>query len=171
MYRTVVIAGLVVAVIAGVLQMVSARRAKSAQRRALLWERVVFVVLLLSVIGLACTAWWAVVVKDRAMSGLPLLIHTAVGGLFAVALAIGIVPCAARCRFSGTASGWDKLFFWALGGGGLVALVTILLSMFPWFGTEGMKCLMEVHRYSALVVVMAAVGKVLALVGHLRAGK
>jgi cytochrome b subunit of formate dehydrogenase len=45
--------------------------------------------------------------------------------------------------------------FWLLVTGGFVVTMTMLLSMLPLFGTEELEELLEIHRYSGLVVVVA----------------
>ncbi len=48
-----------------------------------------------------------------------------------------------------------KLTFWLILAGGIVVTGTMLLSMLPLFGTEGLHRLLDIHRYSGLIVVIA----------------
>ena len=48
-----------------------------------------------------------------------------------------------------------KLTFWIVLAAGVVVAGTMLLSMLPLFGTDGLHVLLDIHRYSGLVVVVA----------------
>ena len=50
-----------------------------------------------------------------------------------------------------------KVMFWLLLVSGLVVILTMLLSMLPLFGTEELHVLLDVHRYSGLLVVVVLV--------------
>ena len=51
--------------------------------------------------------------------------------------------------------GLSKAMFWVMLTAGLVVTGTMLLSMLPVFGTHGLEVLLEIHRWSGLVVVVA----------------
>jgi hypothetical protein len=48
-----------------------------------------------------------------------------------------------------------KLMFWIILLGGFVVTMTMLLSMLPLFGTDGLYQLLDIHRYAGLLVVVA----------------
>jgi cytochrome b subunit of formate dehydrogenase len=48
-----------------------------------------------------------------------------------------------------------KLMFWLLLVSGLAVCLTMLLSMLPIFGTEGLEILLDIHRYTGLLAVVA----------------
>ena len=47
--------------------------------------------------------------------------------------------------------------FWLILVGGLAVSATMLFSMLPLFGTDDLHCLLDIHRYSGLVVVVAMI--------------
>ena len=47
--------------------------------------------------------------------------------------------------------------FWVILLGGFAVTMTMLLSMLPLFGTGGLHQLLDLHRYSGLLVVVAMV--------------
>lgn len=140
--------------------------APAPRTRWRLWERIVYLAALLSVALLAATAFYSVI-RLGAMGGWLLFAHMIGAGAFVVALPlIAITWCEAN-RF-GSARGerdsgadaqrffWlTKLMFWLILAAGLVAASTMLASMLPMFGTEGLLRLLDAHRYSSLVVVVA----------------
>ena len=52
---------------------------------------------------------------------------------------------------------FPKVMFWLILAGGFVVTMTMLLSMLPLFGTDGLEALLMIHRYSGLVVVVALI--------------
>ena len=50
-----------------------------------------------------------------------------------------------------------QYLFWIILAAGLVTSLTMLFSMLPLFGTDGLHDLLDIHRYSGLVVVVAAI--------------
>jgi formate dehydrogenase subunit gamma len=51
----------------------------------------------------------------------------------------------------------QKLYFWFAGAATLVALLSMLLSMIPLFGTACQALMYDVHRWSTLVLVVATI--------------
>jgi len=50
-----------------------------------------------------------------------------------------------------------KLCFWTILAAGWVVTMTMLISMLPIFGTDGLNTLLDVHRYAGLIVVVALI--------------
>ncbi len=48
-----------------------------------------------------------------------------------------------------------KLMYWLLLASGLAVCLTMLLSMLPIFGTEGLEVLLDIHRFTGLLAVVA----------------
>jgi hypothetical protein len=46
--------------------------------------------------------------------------------------------------------------FWLLLAAGWVVSMTMLVSMLTWLGTDGLEAMLDLHRWSGLVVVAAA---------------
>ena len=51
----------------------------------------------------------------------------------------------------------QKTYLWMGGVLGLVLLVTMLLSMVPLIGSQGQHLLLDIHRWSALLLLMLTV--------------
>ncbi|MFW6171111.1 MAG: hypothetical protein ACODAD_11520 [Planctomycetota bacterium] len=131
-----------------------------------LWERLVYWGALLSVAGLALTSFYPVLAFGT-MRHWWLFTHMfGAGVLVAVLPLIAINWAGPSCfgppdssepqqtqapRFFST----TKVMFWLFLASGFVVVLTMLLSMLPVFGTEGMHILLDIHRYSGLIAVIA----------------
>jgi hypothetical protein len=132
----------------------------------------------ISFLYLALSGFYASIVVQSPLQGYLLLGHVSAGIVFAASLVALAVLWAESCRFVQAVradssdsspipaegrpfSAGKKLFFWCFLAAGLTSALTVLLSMTPLFGTPGMDLLAEVHRWSALVSVLAAMGFVL----------
>ena len=119
---------------------------------------------------LAVSGFTASVVLARPMTGYLLLSHVAVGGMFAVCLAATALWWAEAHRAEtleevdtsgrdgGRVSVIRKSFFWCFVAFGFGSTVTVLLSMTPVFGLDSLGVLAELHRWCALLMVMAGIG-------------
>lgn len=132
----------------------------------------------ISFLYLALSGFYASIVVQSPLQRYLLLGHVSAGIVFATSLVALAVLWAESCRFVQPAragssasspipaegrplSAGKKLFFWCFLAAGLTSALTVLLSMTPLFGTSGMDLLADVHRWSALVSVLAAMGFVL----------
>jgi hypothetical protein len=130
------------------------------------WEKLVYVATLASVAGLGVTSFFTVM-RFGAMHGWALFAHMVAAGLFVFVLPVlaitwcGVNRFAARSGSEQDGEDAPRFFwlpratFWVIVAGGLVVTLTMLLSMLPVFGTEGLQSLLDVHRYAGLVVVVA----------------
>ncbi len=128
------------------------------------WEQLLYLVLLVSVTLLAITSFYPML-RHEAMKGWSLFIHMIWAGVFVFLLpALALTWCeASRFEVSGGAAEpaettprfyWmPKTLFWLLLASGLVVSLTMLFSMTELFGTIGLENLLEIHRYSGLIVV------------------
>lgn len=128
------------------------------------WEQLLYLVLLVSVTILAITSFYPVL-RHEAMKGWSLFIHMVGAGVFVFLLPVLAVTWCEASRFqlgSDTPETSDpaprfywipKSLFWLLLASGLVVSLTMLFSMTELFGTEGLELLLEIHRYSGLIVV------------------
>jgi len=127
---------------------------------------------------LVITGFGPTIVLGQSMSGLLLMLHLTAAPLFIVALAVLTVLWAHQSRFNagdwqrfsrllGRKSSSDaslgeggylcqKLAFWLVAALALGVVASIVLSMYPLFGTEGQERLVQIHRYSALLLVVSA---------------
>ena len=143
-----------------------------------LWQRLVHLALLVSFLALAATGFYASIGWGGPMSGFLLMVHTIFGAVFAVSVAAMLVTWAAGHAFAPPDGQWlrlggclsaagdlpagqfdagDKVYFWLAAALGLATLLSMLLSMTSLFGTTGQALLYDVHRWSALVLVIATI--------------
>ncbi|VAX29608.1 hypothetical protein MNBD_IGNAVI01-1747 [hydrothermal vent metagenome] len=103
------------------------------------------------------------------LTGILLLIHVTVAPLIAITFALLVVLFAQSNSFDENdiavkvnengnnktvlkITAYLKINFWLISLLSLPAMVSIILSMFPLFGTEGQVNLLEIHRYSVLII-------------------
>jgi len=105
------------------------------------------------------------------LSDIFLLVHVTVAPLFSVFLAILIILFAHSNRFNKddlkensdeqkikiNQSGYLKVIFWLVALFSVSAMVSIVLNMFPIFGTEGQVYLLDVHKYSTLLLLLLVI--------------
>ncbi len=140
-------------------------RAKRPRRRLNLWERLVYLGALASVTTLAVTAFYTVLQYDG-MHGWWLFAHMFGAGALVVVLPLLAINWAGPSRFGhgraaeeeetfATRFFWiPKLMFWLFLLSGLTVMLTMLLSMLPIFGTDGLHVLLDIHRYAGLMAVV-----------------
>lgn len=137
-------------------------------------KKLLYVVTVALFLIMAISAFIPAIIFGGSLSGVFLLIHVTAAPFFAVSLALTIVIYAQQNKF-GTKdfknqtdfnnlnslklnnSGNQKLIFWLFTFFSLPAIVSIILSMFPLFGTEGQNILLEIHRYSTLILFILLV--------------
>ena len=117
---------------------------------------------------MALSAFINVVFIGDDLTGLLLLIHVTVAPLFSIFLAVTIVVFAQANsfnkddfeqktntignKFRPNQKGYIKIVFWLIVFFSIPIMVSIVLSMFPLFGTEGQEILLNIHRYSTLII-------------------
>ena len=142
----------------------------------------VYAVALLCVIVQAITGFIPVL-KGEHISGYPVMIHATFAPVLAVCLAVLAVLWAGRCRFTQGDWPWferlvrlvtaaetpagqapckcsalaQKVTFWLIVFLALPLILSIILSMFPLFGTHGQETLLALHRNTAIVFALVAV--------------
>jgi hypothetical protein len=143
-------------------------RARDAKSRWTLWEKLVYLALLVSVSVLAVTSFGALL-RLGEMSGWALFTHMVGAGMFTFTLPVLAITWCEPSRFDIRRVGeraetgprrfywFVKLTFWIVLLSGLIVSMSMLLSMLPLFGTEGLGDLLDLHRYSGLIVVIALV--------------
>ncbi|MBI9070253.1 MAG: hypothetical protein JEY94_01560 [Melioribacteraceae bacterium] len=138
-------------------------------------KRVFTVITLLLFDLLFLTGFFPVIFFGIHLSGILLLLHVAVAPLFAVSLMILLVISAESNKFNESEiqfekglevskSGISKILFWLLAIVSLPLMLSIVLGMYPIFGTEGQANLLELHRYSVLlfsILVFLQIGFIL----------
>ncbi len=157
------------ALIVGVYVVLSITRPRSVEPKSKwsLWEWAVYAATLLSVGVLAATSFGAVL-SVGVLNGWALLAHMVGAGMFVFVLPVLAITWCEPSRFDLRRYGqreqtgsqrfywFPKLTFWLLLASGWVVAMTMLVSMIPWMGTDELESMLELHRWSGLLVVVAA---------------
>jgi cytochrome b subunit of formate dehydrogenase len=150
-------------------------------------RRLIYLLALLCFVVLVITGFYPVLVYGEHLSKFLLMLHATFTPVFAACLAVLAVFCADNCRFDKNYWPWlqrvlgreavneagvkkyephpsdglgellRKICFWLIILLALPVILSIILSMFPFFGTDGQEFLLNLHRYSALLLVLAAI--------------
>jgi len=146
-------------------------------------RKLVYLVAMVCGIVLAVTGFYPVCVLGEHLSGYSLMLHATCAPVFAACVAALAVMWAGRCCFEDgdcpitkRLVGWltgskdsqeqgkcrnsgvgQKVFFWLLIVLSMPLIMSIVLSMFPIFGTHWQDVLLGVHRYVAGAFVVCAV--------------
>jgi formate dehydrogenase subunit gamma len=148
-------------------------------RRLSVWERLLLLAAGVSFAVLAVTGFFPAIVHDEPLRGYLLMIHMVAAPVFAVALAAMALTWQRECRFRRHDAAWlrgallrrqprndlpagrfdaaQKIAFWTLVSCGASCIATMALAMLPLWGPEGIALLVEIHRYSALAALVAAI--------------
>jgi cytochrome b subunit of formate dehydrogenase len=148
-----------------------------------IFRKFVYWVALLSFIVLALTGFGQRLLLGKAISGYWLMLHATFGPVFAICLALLALMWAPKCKFGVGDWPWlerlirwiirpktdaeepacqcsnlgRKITFWLIVVLALPLILSIVSSMFPFFGTHCQELLLDAHRYSALLLALAAI--------------
>jgi len=143
----------------------------------------VYLLALLCFVVLAITGFYPTLILGKHISGYSVMVHATFAPVFAVCLAVLAIMWARSCRFTGGDWPWfehivkwitlfkssgdetpckssglgQKIAFWLIIFLALPLILSIVLSMFPLFGTHWQELLLSMHRYTALVFAMVAI--------------
>jgi cytochrome b subunit of formate dehydrogenase len=139
-----------------------------------------------SVVVLALTGFIPYLLTGS-VSGVSLVLHVAIAPAFAVCMTAVTLLWAHGQRFNARDLNWLsnvarrrkgltesadtrrspalKLFFWAMTILAPLIMGSIMLSMYPLFGTSGQRSLLTLHLASGLLFVVVAVAQIVVLVG------
>lgn len=143
----------------------------------------VYLAVLFCFVVLAITGFYPTLILGKHISGYLVMVHATFAPVFAVCLAVLAVMWAKRWCF--TSGDWPlferivrwatlannpvantygkspglgrKISFWLIIFLALPLIISIVLSMFPLFGTHWQELLLSMHRYTALVFAMVAI--------------
>jgi len=122
---------------------------------------------------LAVTSYLQIVMTGGPLSGWLLIIHVSAAPFFAISLMMAILLWAHLRRFdqqdwqylqqvvgkkkipailAEKNDVWEKLNFWLFMVSAIPAILSIIFQLYPVFDTDGMKFLLQVHRYSTLIL-------------------
>ena len=143
----------------------------------------VYLAALFCFVVLALTGFYPTIILGKHITGYLVMVHATFAPVFAVCLAVLAVMWARCCRFTcgdwpgferlvrrltlSNSSGDDtackdsgigqKIAFWLVIFLALPLILSIVLSMFPLFGTHWQEILLSMHRYIALVFAMVVI--------------
>ena len=143
----------------------------------------VYLLALLCFVVLAVTGFYPTIILGKHISGYLIMVHATFAPVFAICLAALAIMWARCCRFTGGDWPWferivqritlvnnpgeetlhrssglgQKIAFWLIIFLALPLILSIVLSMFPLFGTHWQELLLSMHRYTALVFAMVAI--------------
>ena len=145
-------------------------------------RKLVYLLALLCFVVLAVTGFYRLLVLGEHISGYWLMLHATFAPVFAVCLAVLAVMWAHNCRLNQsdcpllqrilqrvirlkTASEplckssrlGQKIAFWLIIFLALPLILSIVLSMFPFFGTHWQEFLISTHRWTALVFAVVVI--------------
>lgn len=143
-----------------------------------LLRKLVYLLALLCFVVLVITGFYPVLFLNEHLSSYLLMVHATFAPVFAGCLAVLAVMRADNCRFDKTDWPWlqrllrrapvasppdakyslvRKICFWLIVVLALPVILSIVLGMFPLFGTEGQEFLLNLHRYSTLLLAAVAI--------------
>lgn len=159
MFSIISIAGIAgMFVLMGVLR-VAGSGAAAPRIKPMLLGRLAMCAMFVGALALAVTGLGGTF-SGTALSGMMLMGHMVCSGLFIAGLVGAAVFYAESHRFErGVDAGRTRnVFFWLALTLGLVTIVTALVGMIPLFTPQGIDILGQVHRWSALALVMSLIG-------------
>jgi hypothetical protein len=166
-FRKILPYTLLAALVLIVLHLIIFRSGREAAGRLNLWDKLIYLLALGSVAVLGVTSFGAMM-RFGVLEGWPLFTHMFGAGAFVTMLPLWALTWCGANRFGGLPRSqqaqdatprffwFSKLMYWIIIAGGLVVTMTMLLSMLPLYGTDGLQYLLDIHRWSGLVVVVAA---------------
>jgi uncharacterized membrane protein len=140
-------------------------RSSRPHRSLRIWEKLIYLGVLVSVTGLAVTSFFTVL-QYGVMKGWWLFAHMFGAGALTGLLPLLAIIWAGSSRFGRGRAGEEeetyaekffwlpKLMFWLFLASSLVVILTMLFSMLPLFGTDGLHALLDLHRYAGLMAVV-----------------
>ncbi len=141
-------------------------------------RKLVFLLALLCFVVLVVTGFVPPLILGKAISGWWLVIHATFAPVFAACVAVLAVMWADNNRFDKNYWPWlnrvlarqpqstemparhefrQKICFWVIIFLALPVILSAVLSMFPLFGTHGQELLLELHRYSTLLLALFSI--------------
>jgi hypothetical protein len=166
MLRTLTTIGILIAIALPLIDMALFRPARRGlgSARMLRIERLIYLLFLLAVLLQAVSSFGMIIAGER-MHGWMLVMHMSMAGLFAVTLTALAVLWAEQASFERGAAlpaiarfySGEKVAFWLTLIAGLATIVSAMLGMMTWFGSDGQVTLLRVHRYSALLLLICTV--------------
>lgn len=131
------------------------RRADAADHasiRGIEWA--IYLLFLIALAGMVISSILMLAIGDR-MHRWMLIVHMSIAPLFALCIA-ALALLWAEMNASPRTHAGARLAFWLVVASALVTIVSALLGMMTWFGSIGQEILLNLHRVSAMVLLVAA---------------
>jgi len=138
-------------------------------------RKLIYLLSFLSFVVLFITGFYQLIITGEKISGYFLMIHVTFGGVLAACLAVLALMWAENYRFDKNYLPFlnrmlhrqpqselpteksellRKVLFWLIIVLALPLILSVILSMFPVFGTNWQRLLEEIHRYTALALAL-----------------
>jgi cytochrome b subunit of formate dehydrogenase len=157
-------------------------------------RKLVYLLALLCFVVLGFTGFYPLLALDKHIYGYLLMVHATFAPVFAVCLAVLAVMAAGSCRLDKSDWPWlqkllrsvtrlkiviepppanrmliRKVAFWLVVFLALPLILSVILSMFRFFGTDWQNFLLAIHRYTAIAfAVVVIIHTYLMVRAHLR---
>ena len=132
-------------------------------------KNIVYLISILEFFVMVITGFAPLIFIGNNLTGIFLLVHVTIAPIIAITFAILVILFAHSNRFNNSditiadknsgkrkinfkITSYLKLNFWLISLFSIPAMLSIILGMFPLFGTEGQINLLETHRYSVLII-------------------
>jgi thiosulfate reductase cytochrome b subunit len=120
-------------------------------------RKLLYLLSLLCFFGLVITGFYPVIVLSESISGYWLILHVCFAPVFAASLAVLSVMWAGNCSLRKGEPNLQKICFWLIIFLVIPVILSIVLSMFNFFGTTAQELLLQVHRYGALFLALIVI--------------
>jgi hypothetical protein len=161
MFRTISIIGFAAVLLVIAICCIALPRSRQNEiKTAGTWSRIrklVYLLALLCFLGLVITGFYPAIVLEESISGCWLILHVCFAPVFAVSLAMLAVMWAGNCSLRKGEPNLQKICFWLIIFLVVPVSLSIVLSMFNFFGTTAQELLLQVHRYGALFLALVVI--------------
>ena len=117
-------------------------------------EWLIYLLFLLALAAMALSGILMLAIGQR-MERWMLILHMSFAPLFALCI-MALALLWAETNASDRAAAGARIAFWLVLLSGFVTIVTALLGMMTWFGSTGQEVLLNLHRTSSMVLLIAA---------------
>jgi hypothetical protein len=117
-------------------------------------EWMIYLLFLLALAAMALSGILMLAIGQR-MDRWMLILHMTFAPLFAICIT-ALALLWAETNSSDHTSAGARIAFWLVILSGFVTIVTALLGMMTWFGSAGQEILLNLHRTSSMVLLIAA---------------
>ncbi len=142
------------------------------------FRKLIYLFAMLCFVILFITGFYSKIIHGTTISGYWLMIHATAAPVFAICIAVLAVMWAHNCRLDKQYWPWlqrilqreninkdvpykhelsEKISFWLIVASAIPLILSIILSMFPFFGTYWQNLLADTHRYCAVFFATAVI--------------